>query len=342
MNNVRRILVFLISAFCVTFSASAQDFTDTKAFGEKKAEEEGGDKRTSGHRYNISLGGNIVDNKNVVGQSDGKTSIYSLSSSYKNEKINQSSEWISNVSLNESVTKTPDYDRFVKTDDVFKVDSTYKQFFSSIDWLGSFVRLDLETALMDGYDDRGATTSYLITYTDKPAETVTKDRLLLSDAFKPLTTKQSAGAVAQFVDSVAATGEFRLGLGAKQIQAEGQFLVKDDEDTPEIDVIELENVSLLGLQTAVEVGGAAFEKSLDYSVFAEALYPLQYSPKNDGDPSESELVSTEVGLKLAYNFSSWLSANYKFSSKRDPLLTDKAQVAHSFTFAANYNYDSRK
>lgn len=329
--------ILILSLVSFSNICFAQDFTEAKAFEEEASPPDG--KRESGHKFKWTSGANLIENKNVVGQNDGKTSIYSLQINYDLLKMDEGTEWDTKVSLNETLTKTPGFDRFSKTDDSFSVLSMYKNYLNSIPWLGAFARFELQTPLMDGFDNQSSDVTYIVARKNGSADTIVADRLKLNDGFKPLVTKESVGAVAKALNTKANQLEFRGGLGAKQIQAEGQLLVKDDDTTPTIEVVELENVTLAGLEVGLEWSGSIMK--LDYRLFGEALYPLTYSPKNDSDPSESELISTEAGLDLAYAVESWLSLNYKLSSKRDPLLSEKAQVTQNFLLALTYAFDSR-
>ena len=75
-------------ALAVSTVSFAQDFEGTKVFAEDKesAEDEEGS-RQSGYKFSASAGGNIVDNKNVVGQTDGKTSLYTIDLKYRNLNV---------------------------------------------------------------------------------------------------------------------------------------------------------------------------------------------------------------------------------------------------------------
>jgi hypothetical protein len=319
----------------------AQDVSDTNVLNDdpmQESEEESTERQT-GHKFKATAGANLLENKNVVGQDDGKTTIYTLDLNYDYLRLGSLTEWDFNVSVEEAFSKTPAIDRMIKTTDSLKLLSTYKRFFAGMEWLGAFGRVELKAPLMDGYNEQAGDVTYLIAR-DEKVETVVDERLKLNDGFKPLTTKESLGLLAKAYDSKKATVEFRSGIGAKQISGSGQLLVKDDEETAEIEVVELENVTMVGFAAGLEAKGSV--SGLDYKLMAEALYPMSYSPKDDSDPDASELVSTEVSLDLSYSFNSWMSANYKITSTKDPLLTDKAQVAQNFMLAVTYVLDSNE
>ena len=323
--------------FMFSFTVYAQDFSETKVFTEEATDEE---ERTSGQRLKITSGANIIENKNVVGQNDGKTNIYSFKLNYETLALAPQSEIEFKVKLTETLSQTPTINRLLKTDDEFAILSTYKRYLKNISWLGAFARFELQTPVMDGYDTRSEAQDYVITRRNGDLDTETTDRLKLNDGFNPLVTKESFGATAKALNTKAAQLDLRTGFGAKQIAAKDSLLIKDDEDTATIiEVIELDNITMAGLEAGLEFSGlyAAFE----YRIFAEALYPLSYSPKNDSDPEASELVSTEAGVDLSYALESWLALSYKLSSKRDPLLSDKAQITQNFLLALTFAFDSR-
>ncbi|MDA9951442.1 hypothetical protein N9D31_02590 [Oligoflexaceae bacterium] len=332
------IRLMMTALLLVSNFATAQDLGDTDSImGDKTSLDSSDEDRASGHRFKATAGANLLENKNVVGQDDGKTTIYTLNLNYSRLILGHLTEWDTVVSLEEAFSRTPAIDRMIKTTDSLNVTSIYKKFFEGMTWLGAFARVEAKTPLMDGYNEQSGDVVYRVARKDS-VEDITSDRLKLNDGFKPLTTKESLGLIAKAMNTKAATLEFRSGLGAKQISGAGQLLIEDDDTTAEIEARELQNVSMVGFAAGFELTGAV--SGFDYKLMAEALYPMSYSPKTDNDPEPSELISTEASLELSYNLNNWMSANYKIASTKDPLLTEKAQVTQNFLLALTYTMES--
>lgn len=332
----------IVVAFTSIFSShgfSQQDvFEPAKSIEILQAEDR---KLGWNHSESISLGANVLSSDNVIGQPDGNTTIYNLKLSLELDKIEKFSDWENRLSIDETFSTTPSSDRFIKTKDEIKLSSLYKQYFHSRPWLGFFGHLQAETHAFAGYDDQTERTEYEITRTSGVVETEIADRLKLTDPFMPLTTKESVGIVAKLIQDVEADLEFRSGPGAKQIAANKQLTVSDNEETEVIEIAEITSIRVLGWMLAAELKGKILNKKLEYRIYADALYPISYSPEEDGTPDGVKLISTELGLTAGYNIFEWMSIQYDFNTKRDPLILDKAQVSQSALLTLTYKNSSK-
>lgn len=300
-------------------------------------EKESDEKVEFGWAFNqeLSLGANILSNQNVSGQDNGQSKIYSLKYSLSAEEIQEYSEWISQVNINESISRTPAIDRYIKSSDEFNINSVYKHFFKSYPKLGGFVSAQLNAPILEGYAETATPIDYLVVDKNGKSESITTDQLKLTDSFSPLTLKESLGLVAKLSNKKSATFEMRTGLGARQIFADGQYEVADDDATPETDVLTRENIQIIGFELLAELKGELLEKKLTYNIYSEALMPISYSPSIDDAPENSKLVSTETGAKLNYAITDWVSFTYDFKSKKEPLVKPKSEITHSFLLTAS-------
>jgi hypothetical protein len=319
--------LFAIALLCST-GAAAQDsaMTEAKAVGMSKTEN-----ATMGWKWTVkTVGGfNVVDKKNVVGQTDDKTQIYSLKLGTGIDHFTDNTEWKNSLDLAEVFTRTQAMDRLVKSSDELKLLTFYKHFFSAGSMFGAYARGSLETTALDSYDERGGDTNYTVTRTDGSSKTKTDDRYKTAGAFKPMTTKESTGLIARVLTNPLYTVEVRTGLAAKQFYGKGAYQVADDTDPANIVLAEIPDTRVAGLEFATELNGATSDKKLTYKACVESLYPFAYSPKGDDEPEASKLVSTEAGLDATVAILEWMGLSYSAKSKRDPQLQPKSQVTHS-------------
>jgi hypothetical protein len=282
----------------------------------------------------LTFGGNVLDNKNVVGQTEGQTNTYNGKLNLGLDRIAEQAEWENSLALDETFTRTPLIDRTIKSGDTFNLESTYKYFLLDIDWLGAFAGLKVETSAFAGYDERPDDVTYVIAKNDG-VETKTEERLKLTDSMRPMTIKESAGAVIRVINEKTMQLEMRTGPGARQVLLNKQLFLADDEDTPEIEVGQYsDDLRIIGWMLITEFKGTSEDAKFTYKLYTEALMPLSYHPKNDNDPPKSKLISTEVGLSLGYKLMDWMATAYDFKAKREPLLQAKAQTSHSFMLTA--------
>lgn len=309
--------------------AVAQDapMTETKSVDMTKT-----DKVSMGWKYSASAiaGFNVLEKKDVVGQTNGQTNVYSLKLKAGLNHFTGNTEWKNSLSIDELFSKTPSLDRVVKTGDEVKLLSFYKYFFSNNSPIGVYARSSAESSLLDTYDEHQDDVTYVIAKRDGTIKTETDDRYKTSTSFQPMTTKESTGLIVKILSHPLYTLEGRTGFGAKQFFTKGASSVKDDKDTPEIEVYALSDTRVAGIEVAAELNGADEEKKFIYLVYAEGLYPISYSPKGDSDPDKSKLISTEVGVDLTYAMLDWMGISYTGKSKREPQTQAKSQVTHSF------------
>ena len=63
-------------------------------------------------------------------------------------------EWRNSANLMVAYSRTPQLPEYVKTEDTLSLESLYMFHLSGYDWFGPFVKANLETAIIDGYDTR--------------------------------------------------------------------------------------------------------------------------------------------------------------------------------------------
>lgn len=322
-------LLAISGLMAASISAYAQDgapVTEAKSIGMTRVED-----APMGWKWGVKTvaGFNVIDKQNVVGQTDGKTQVYSLKLGTELNHYTASTEWKNSLDLDEVFSRTPTIDRTVKTSDELKLLSFYKHFFTTSSMFGLYARGSLETSVLDTYDERAEDATYTAARLDGTSSTKADDRYKTSTAFKPLTTKESLGLICRVLNNPLYTLEVRTGAAAKQFYAKGAYQVADDSDQANIQLVELQDTRVAGFELAAELTGTTADKKLSYKAYSEALYPLSYSPKGDNDPERSKLISTESGLEATVAVYEWMGLSYAAKSKRDPQIQAQSQVTHS-------------
>lgn len=283
----------------------------------------------------IGASASFSSNQSVIGQPDGSswTLGFNLTSGLK--YLSGSHESRNTLNISETFTRTPVVSEFVRTTDLVELESIYYYHIPSVPWLGPFARLKLQTSIFKGEDVQPANVSYAIARPDGQVDTVTADRLPLTDPFFPFTLKESAGFFARPVGRKWLNVELRAGLGARQVFADNQLALKDNKDTPEIEVTELQNFTQVGAEVVAQASGQVFSERIIYTAGAEFLTPF-YNSTDESDKSFTELTNTELFIKASLRLVSWASLDYEFRAVKQPALLDKFQVQNLLLLTIGY------
>jgi len=300
----------------------------------------GTQEKVMGWSKSANLGVNISfsSSKDVVGQTDGNSETYGANLKGGLNHMTEDSEWRNTLSLTETSTKTPALPRFVKSNDELKLESIYLYSLPSLPQVGPYAKAEASTALFKGEDVQASNVTYVITDNENVAQApVTASTLHLTDAFKPLTTKESVGFFWKAKDEADLKVLFRLGFGATQVQADGQYAVTGkDAATGNILVTELRNLSQAGLEAGVSVKGKIDEKSA-YEAGVETLVPFINNKQAGDDRDALRLTNVDAFAKLTSNITTWASFGYDYKMKLQPQLVDRVQSIHMLVLNVNYN-----
>ncbi len=335
-RNQRRALACLTTAtlLLAANAAGAQDeepkHSDAPE-GFKPAEgEEGEDeeeKKKDGVEWSINAGAtlNFTDNRQVIGQQDGSAFTFGFKMDAGVTVRDSGHEWRNTLGVLAGVTRTPALPEFVKTQDNLEAESIY--LYHVTDWFGPYARFAWQTPMFRGTDVRAEPTDYTITNLDGTTTDVTASRLTLTDAMSPSRLKESIGLFAQPIRQEPVSVEVRLGAGGRHVLADGQLAVTDDEDTPVVEVSELDDVHQLGAEAALEIWGGFEEGRLTYKFTAEAMTPFLHNDLPAGDDRSSfELTNILLKAALSAKVVEWASVDYEFRAVREPQLLDAFQI----------------
>jgi hypothetical protein len=275
------------------------------------------------------------DNRRVVGQPTGSSWLMGLQFFGGAYLAYGRNEWRNELSLKESFSRTPVIPEFVKASDEVKLDSVYIYRFLP-PWLGVFGRFGLATALLEGKDVRPTAVDYLI-----PGRTTafTRNRLKLTDPFKPFNLKESIGLVYTPIAGDLVTVEARAGFGGRHSFADGQLVLADKPETVgQIEIGELSTVHQAGAEATLGAWGSAYDKRVTYKAQFEAMTPVVHSSLAAGDDrNAAELTNIDLLATLSFKLVSWASLDYQFKVMREPQVLDEWQLQNSLLLTFSYS-----
>jgi hypothetical protein len=296
-----------------------------------KAAVEGGFDGTLSVAANV----NLADNRKVVGQADGLSTLVGLQLIGGLDYVQGDHELRNAVTVSESWARTPTIPRFVKNTDTVEIESLYNYFLTT--WFGAFSRLAVSTTLFETQQVTAEDTAYSVARLDGAVDSVTTSELTLSDPFQPLSLYESLGVFAEPVASEPFTFTVRLGAGARETLTRGALTVSDDDSTGDVvEVRELDDVYQAGAEGFVGFTGSFDDKRLTYDVGGSTLLPLVNN--DDQERSPTDLLRLALVAKVTMSLTDWASLNYQFRILDDPQLVDDVQIQNALLLTFQYAF----
>lgn len=321
-----RILTICLFLVIPTFLFGQDDAVDTavnalKSSGEQEQDFMGWD-RLSDLKANFFF----ADNDKVVGKTNGLTT--TIGGKFRAALYHFGDhEFRNDLNIDLSFTRDPLLKAFTKNSDEFDFLSLYIYHIPNIKWLGAYAKANLNTSLLKSFDQQSTTSNYLITRTNG-TQSVSTNKLKLTDPFKPLRLEESVGAFFKPYTSEEFSLEALLGPGFRQVFANNQLVLREDGTTPEIDVAELQNFQQIGAETQLFAKGSFDSKRFGYETKTSLFLPFYDSLEDDG----RNLMESSI-WKLSHKFSakilSWASLEYNLNVVRDPQILDDFQISNS-------------
>lgn len=275
----------------------------------------------------------LASNTNVIGKSNGSTRTIGIDVRAGANYARQKHELRNRLDANVVFVNTATTSGWVSATDLLDLESIYQ--YRSLPWAGPFARAGLSTSMFVGRDLRANDVDYIL-----PDGAVVEDRteLRLTDPFSPVTLLQSVGGFVNPVRLEAFDLDFRAGIGAREVFADGQLGVADENDTTaEVEIADLKSYQQAGLEGIVMIRGILFEKKLQYYFGGEFLLPLIRTREPGDDRSALDLVEKRIRLGVAYQLASWATILAEVRIVNQPQLLDKYQIQQSFGFKASYS-----
>ncbi len=276
----------------------------------------------------------LSDSRDVPGIEDGTT--HQLGATVKGSADLRLGlhEWRNSLDITHSRTSAPPLNEFIKSTDEGKLRSMYLYHLEAVPWLGPFARFRASTQLFPGELLLAADAEYSVD--GGPAEPLAgRTSLELTSAFEPLLLRESIGVFANPIDDKLIELTISLGGGAQQIITQGGRAVADDDTTPVIEIVSLNDSTQIGIELEVEAEGALTE-TVTYGFLGNVLYPLYTDPEQP-DLEGLEKTNVDVGLKVGVKLAKWASLDYVLSAKYLPTIIDEWQMQNSLLLNASFN-----
>ena len=300
---------------------------------EEKEEEEEED--PSNWEFKLQFGSifALSQNNNVVGVQNGGTRSIGGEVHFEANWARNRHEVYNRADVTALFIKTPNTGGWVTASDLLELETTYQ--FRAKKYIGPFVRAGFATSMFVGRDLRTNSVDY-----ELEDGTLLEDRtrLRLTDPFKPITLQQTVGVFFNPIREEGYNLDIRTGLGAREVFADGQRGLDDDNATPSIvETTDLEDYVQAGWEVIVALRGELFEKKVSYYLTGEFLLPFYRSNKNGDDRNAVELMTKTVRFGLAYRIAKWATLLYEIRLVHEPQLIDKYQIQNSVGFKASYS-----
>lgn len=288
------------------------------------------------------LAASLAASSKVIGSNDGNTWTVGGNLHFGWYYLTRQHEWRNDLRLAEAFARTPIIDEWVKSSDEVDFLSLYFYRLEHIPWFGPFARLRLTAPAFVGLDVRPATSTYSIARVDGTVDTVTNDRLRLTDPFQPLTLHETVGVFFSPETPEYATFEALVGFGARETFADGQLALSDNGDTPEIEILELESLKQAGAEIILDFTGQVDEGRVAYSAHAGFMTPFINDVAADDNRSAFELTNIDLAATLSIRPYDWLSVDYQVRALREPQLLDELQVTNQLLVGIAYTLIERE
>lgn len=318
-----------------SFAQTGADYIPDKLKVEKSAKKDG-------WFPNLKAGLNFSFSQSdgVVGVPDGTTLSLGLQVQGKLLYAKRGHEWRSAINMIHTQTKLPNLKPFLKAADALDLETMYLYRFEKLPWLGLFVGLKMNTALLDGFLVREENTELRIL--DRTGVELRREQaraqipFQLTKPFAPLLFKQSLGVAFNPYRKPFLDIDIKVGGGAAQAWMQGGLRAADDAATATtFELSQLFDYVQAGLELQVVFSGTLFNKVLTYSLLGEVMLPLITSV--DTGKSPIDLLNVKGSFQLQIKVAKWLSINYSLSLVRAPLIQPDIQVVNNLVLSLTIN-----
>ncbi len=282
----------------------------------------------------VSAQGSLASSESVIGQTDGTSQTYGLGFKSTLSYFMDVHEWRNALDYTGNTTRTPGLPRFVKSADELVFRTTYLFTFRGRPSLGAYAKGEIQTSLFKGEDHRAEQQTYRIAYRSGLTKEVQGTTLRLTDPFRPMTFKESAGLFWRPVKNSSLKIEARLGLAAIQLQANDQLNIEGVDSSGRVLVNELRDFDQLGSELAGTLE-ANLREGVTLNMGLELMTPWVNSP-DTSDKNALSLTNVDGFAKLSSKIVDWASFGYEYKVKIQPQLLDRAQVQHFVLLSVDY------
>lgn len=324
--------ICLVAVFAFTIPIFAQEISPRETI-------RASDRKAPGWSPAANLGVNLSlsSMSHVVGQTEGTSESFGLNLRSAYNYSDEDQEWQNIFSYAGLATKTPNISTYIKSGDEAKIESLYLHGFPSAPQFGPYLRVFAKAPVFYGQDVRPSPVLYKVRYLDGKTAQQTDSTFRLTNGFKPLSTRESAGFFWKAHDDGKVRIDLRLGLGADQIQSGGQFTVTGSNPDGSVNVDELPSVSQFGVEATVSAKGVIDDRT-GWALGVESLTPFASNKPADDKRDPIRLTTAEAFARIGSNITNWASVSYDYKFNLQPRLLERAQQSHLLVLNLNYNF----
>lgn len=294
---------------------------------------------------------------NVPGNTDGVSlqvgSLLHATADYLSR--NQFHEWTNALIFNLGYSRTPVVDVWIKSMDTLEFKTAYLYHFPRINWVGSFFSFRVNTALLPAEEVRSEPVLFVRLHSgDQVSADVNGlpvdengtplpygrrsagSRIGLTDAFAPLTLRETLGIFAKPISETPFNLDTRLGIGAWETFTRGGYYLDDNDDTPFLELRKLQDSQQVGVELGIVANGMLRDDLLTYMVSALFMHPFYHSPDTE-ELKGIELMNMEFEAALGIKVSEYLSINYSFKALKQPLVIDAFQIQNNLLISIGFD-----
>jgi len=308
-----------------------------------------GIQRETGWYPKLRIGGTAAlnYNKDVNGITDGTALTFGVFIKFALDRVYKNLEWQNKIDLEHQQTKVPNIDTLIKSVDNFDVSSLLLFRIPSIEWLGPFVRVRMQTSILPSYyiADSDTTVRFFKPGTKldgKDASLIERTRQLraqesvkLSSAFEPILLSEAAGLFMNPYTNDLLTLNIKVGIAGQHLFSDGGYVAFDDNDKDEFyDVIKLVTTHSVGIEGEVALNGVLLNY-VNWTLSAGLYYP--FAVNNDQGLKGAKLIHSDISARLSFRLASWASLDYALTARLAPFVTTNWQVTNTLLF--NLGFD---
>ena len=157
---------------------------------------------------------------------------------------------------------------------------------------------------------------------------------MLTEALRPVTLHQSAGAVIRPVRTTPIAIDLHAGLGGRETFADGQLAIHDDPATATVEVLQARDATQLGAVTGIVIAGVLEGLPLHYRLRMDTSFPVIHTDLppvigDDGERGPMDLATVDASGLVAFGLGRFASIDYEFDVIREPLVVDAIQFRNA-------------
>lgn len=294
-----------------------------------------GDEAKSDWTLRGVLGGSADFNRgNQVGQLEGwnlgLAVFFDATAAWRHEKH----QWVTRLELQEEQSRAPGTDfsdgsAFINQADRLFLHTIYT--YNLLQWFGPYARAGMTTSIFDRHQyfdgDRVVDRLDGDGNVEETLMVAGTDRVGVASAFAPTTLVQGAGGNFRILRRRNFELDFRVGLGGRQVIANGLYVFNDVDDPTQNDTLTPVDTTTLEGGEGTVIGLARLSRYLTIATEFEGFLPF-----SDGE--EVFTWRNQVSLRLAQ----FASIVYRFNAFRDPNIDVEDRIRTDQTLQLRFSY----